>query len=371
VGANGNLARMRAVVALLALICACGTESSPLLPSGGGGEGGMGAGGASAGGMEAGGAGGGAGGGETREPTKPDALVHYLTGNDADAAVDPTGPALILMGGGPEVDQAFFWWQEYLQGGDVVVLRVSGADGYNGYLYDEIGGVDSVETMLVTTKALASDPYVRFRIEHAEGIFIAGGNQASYVNVWKGTAVEDAIHAAYARGAVIGGTSAGLAILGQFVFSAQNGTVYSDEALDNPYNQYMTLDQGFLELPLLAGVITDSHFAERDRFGRLLGFTARIVEDGWANEAMGIGVDETTALLVAPNGSATVEGVGNVYVLKGGAPTQCVAGQPLEHSVSYHVLTPGDSIALPGGTTTVPSQIASAAGGALTPANPY
>ena len=364
---------MRAFIALLAAFaCACGTESSPgpATSSAGGGEGGMGVGGVGDGGMGAGGAGGAAGVG-AGEPTKPDALVHYLTGNDADAAVDPTGPALILMGGGPEVDQAFVWWQQYVQGGDVVVLRTSGADGYNDYLYGEIGGVDSVETMLVTTKALAADPYVAWRIAHAEGIFIAGGNQTSYVNVWKSTGVEDAIHAAYARGAVIGGTSAGLAILGQFVFSAQNGTVYSDEALDDPYNQYMTLDQGFLALPLLAGVITDSHFAERDRFGRLLGFTARIVQDGWAAEALGIGVDETTALLVEPNGSATVAGEGNVYVLRGGAPSHCVPGDPLEHAVSYHRLAAGDAIALPGGATAVPSETATAAGGLLSPPDPY
>lgn len=197
-----------------------------------------------------------------------------------------------------------------------------------------------------------------WRIEHAEGIFIAGGNQASYVNVWQGTGVQDAIHAAYARGAVVGGTSAGLAILGQFVFSAQNGTVYSDEALDDPYNQYMTFAQDFLALPLLAGVITDSHFADRDRFGRLMGFTARVVQDGWAETALGLGVDESTALLVAPNGEATVEGAGKVYAIKGGAPTQCEAGEPLVHEVTFHALTAGDTIDLPRGATAVPAQTA-------------
>src|SRR6476469_3276226 len=88
-------------------------------------------------------------------------------------------------------------------GGDIVVLRASGADGYNDYLYTEIGGVDSVETLLVTSTELADSAYVSFAITHAEGIFLAGGDQASYLAAWKGTGVETALMAAWARGAAI------------------------------------------------------------------------------------------------------------------------------------------------------------------------
>ncbi|MEQ9324206.1 MAG: hypothetical protein RIF41_33900, partial [Polyangiaceae bacterium] len=69
-------------------------------------------------------------------PTKPTGLVTFLTGNDEDADVTPTGPGLILMGGGTDVDAAFQWWMPYLSGGDIVVLRNTGSDGYNDYLFE-------------------------------------------------------------------------------------------------------------------------------------------------------------------------------------------------------------------------------------------
>ena len=81
-----------------------------------------------------------------------------MTGEDSDAEVTPLGPGLILMGGGGEPDEAFEWWRNLLAAGDVVVLRASGSDGYNDYLFEEIGGVDSVETLLVDSVELANDP---------------------------------------------------------------------------------------------------------------------------------------------------------------------------------------------------------------------
>ena len=73
------------------------------------------------------------------EPTPPAGLRHWVTGEDADAEVTPLGPGLILMGGGGEPDEAFEWWRNLLAAGDVVVLRASGSDGYNDYLFAEIG----------------------------------------------------------------------------------------------------------------------------------------------------------------------------------------------------------------------------------------
>ena len=58
-------------------------------------------------------------------------------------------------------------------------------------------------------------------IRNAEAIFIAGGDQSNYVRYWKDTPVEDAINLVAAKPAPIGGTSAGMAILGEFVYSAK------------------------------------------------------------------------------------------------------------------------------------------------------
>jgi cyanophycinase-like exopeptidase len=179
--------------------------------------------------------------------------------------------------------------------------------------------------------------------------------------------------AAYERGAVIGGTSAGCAVLGPFLFAATNGTVYSDEALEDPYNPFMTLDRDFLALPLLAGVITDSHFYERDRMGRLVGFLARILQDGWGGAALGVGVDERTALVVDPQGQGQVLGERAVYLVRsGGPPTVCQPGQPLDYpGLTVHKLLEGDTVAMPSGATPVPGQPLAAQGGALSPADPY
>lgn len=252
------------------------------------------------------------------------------------------------MGGGVEPDEAFVWWQPYVNGGDVVVLRTSGADGYNDYLFTQIGGIDSVETLLVDTRALANDPYVRYRLETAEAVFMAGGDQATYLDAWKGTGVEDGLHAAWDRGAILGGTSAGLAVLGDRVFSAANGTVYSDEALEDPFNPYMTFEDDFLDLPPLQGWITDSHFDERDRYGRLVGFLAR-----WSVQGLpryGLGVDESTALVVGPDGQGTVVGSGQVTVMVAlDAPIVLTAGVALEMEVGVAVLSGGQGLEMPDG----------------------
>jgi cyanophycinase len=303
----------------------------------------------------------------------PADLVHYVTGNDADADVTPTGPGLILMGGGTDVDAAFLWWKPRITGGDVVVLRASGADGYNDYLYKTIGGCDSVETLLVTSKELANDPYVLSRVTHAEAIFMAGGDQANYANFWRGTALVDAIHNVWARGGIVGGTSAGSAVLGEYYFAAYEGSVVSTEALQDPYNMYMTVDRDFFVFSPLAGFITDSHFATRDRMGRLVGFLARIITDGWAPSAKGIGIDEETAIVIDATGKGEILGVGKAYLVNANqAPTVCTAGKPLEYTgLSLHRIGSSDTLQFPSGVTSAPAEALDASGGMLSIANPY
>lgn len=309
--------------------------------------------------------------GDAPKPPPPPGLEVFLTGDVDDAAVRPTGPALIVMGGGTDVDDAFEWQKQYIGGGDVVILRTSGSDGYNDYLYGEIGGVDSVETLMVTSQALAGEPYVAWTIAHAEAVFIAGGDQATYLQAWKDTPVEAAIMAVWQRGGVVGGTSAGAAVLGEFIYAAYNDSVIEDEALLDPYNKYMSFERDLLALPPLAGVITDTHFTARRRLCRLIGFVARMVADGWGEPVVGVGVDEETALVVDPAGLATVLGVGQVHLLhSAGAPQQCVAGKTLEYAgLDWYALGPGDSVQLPAAVPKdVPKLTLSASMGALDPA---
>ncbi len=273
-------------------------------------------------------------------PAKPAKLRVWLTGSSADSARAPVGgPALLLMGGSTEVD-AGFSQRAYpvANGGDIVILRTSGKDGYNNYLYNLVVGPlkpDSVETMLVDTRDKANSDYVDWAIRTAELVFIAGGDQSTYVNAWQGTRVEDALHAAHARGAVIGGTSAGLAVMGEFVYDPDGiAGITSAEALANPYNPFMMLTTNFLQFPIMDNIITDSHFHARDRMGRTLAFLARLRQDGTTAQITGLAIDEQTSLFIDRNGVGIVDSNtgGAVYVIGEDANTQrtqVVPGQPL------------------------------------------
>lgn len=254
----------------------------------------------------------------------------YLTGNAEDVYTKTT-PSLLLMGGSTDVKEAFAWFLQRSGGGDIVVIRSSGADGYNQYLFD-MAPVNSVETILIDSKAKAMQDSVVAKIRSAEALFIAGGNQWNYVNYWKNTPTEDAInYLLNTKGVPVGGTSAGLAILGSAYFSAQHGGITSAEALANPYDEKLALGQNdFLKIPFLKNVITDSHYTQRERQGRHITFLARLFQAG--NRKMrGIGIDEKTALCIDEKGIGKVYGTNYVYFLqshKKGAE-QCAPQLPL------------------------------------------
>jgi cyanophycinase len=257
---------------------------------------------------------------------------YYLTGNGGNAVVAmPATSTTLLMGGGPDVDAGFEWMIAKAGGGDFVVIRATGADGYNDYIY-AMGGVDSVETLVIPSRAAANDPFVIDRVSKAEAVFIAGGDQSDYILNWKGTALETALQGLIARHAPIGGTSAGLAVLGDVDYAALNGSITSASALANPFNRRLTLDRGFVTAPYLDAAITDAHLDSRDRMGRLVTFLARMAQDGWVAFPRGIGVDVETALAVE-DGVGTRLGVGSVYFLQGpGVPEVCQPKMPL----TYH-----------------------------------
>ncbi len=231
----------------------------------------------------------------------------WLTGSSTDADVQPQF-GLLLMGGASESDAAMQWFLERANGGDVVVIRASGADGYNDYLYTDLGvTVNSVETILFNNATASEDPYVIGRLNNAEAIWIAGGNQASYVNFWRNTTVEEAINNLInVKGGVVGGTSAGMAILGQSYFPALNGSISQAAALANPFNNAMLFGyDDFIDAPFLKNVITDTHFNDPDaiRYGRLTAFMARLGYDHGVRP-FGIGANEYCATAIDENGIA-------------------------------------------------------------------
>jgi cyanophycinase-like exopeptidase len=233
----------------------------------------------------------------------------WIVGDALDANVVAEG-GICLMGGASDNDDAMRWFLQQCNGGDVLVLRASGADGYNNYLFSDLGvAVNSVETILFNNAAASNETYVKQRIEQAEGIWIAGGDQWNYVSYWRDTPVDSLINKGIAeRNMVIGGTSAGMAIQGEYYFTAQNGTVSSATALSNPYNASVTTSNlPFIENPYLQGVITDTHYDNPDRKGRHMVFLARTLQDQ-QQKIKGIACDEYTAVCIDTDGVARVFG---------------------------------------------------------------
>src|SRR5687767_15359372 len=136
--------------------------------------------------------------------------TYSVVGNAGDVVTATTG-LLVLQGGGTDVDENFVRMGARSGGGDFVVIRASGSNGYNQYIYD-LCGCDSVETIVFRNRQAAFDPFVIATIRNAEALFLAGGDQSEYVQFWKGTPVEDAIHHVAGKPAPIGGTSAGMAV---------------------------------------------------------------------------------------------------------------------------------------------------------------
>jgi cyanophycinase len=246
-----------------------------------------------------------------------------------------TEAGVAMMGGGTDLDEAFRWLCAKAAGGDFLIVRAHGGADYNPYVAG-LCQMNSVATLVIPSRKAAQEPRVAEIVGQAEVIFIAGGDQSRYVNFWKGTPVEDAINAHVTAGKPIGGTSAGLAVLGQFVYGCledkpDDADLTSREVLADPYTKRVTVVRDFLKVPGLENILTDSHFAKRDRMGRSLGFLARIVQDGWSKTPREIAIDEKSALLVEASGRAKVVGTGfGVYFLQiTDAPEVCKPEQPL------------------------------------------
>lgn len=275
----------------------------------------------------------------------------YFTGNTIDLVTQPHG-GICLMGGATEDDNAMIWFLEQANGGDVLVLRASGSDGYNAYFYSDLGvPINSVETIVFNDATASNETYIHQKIEQAEAIWFAGGDQWEYISYWRNTPIDSLINIALEeRNIVIGGTSAGMAILGDVYFTAQNGTITSATALANPYSPTATIDSAaFIHVDYMTHVITDTHYDNPDRRGRHTVFMARMVQD-YNMQARGIACEEYVAVCIDTLGIAHVYGGYPTYdeqayfiqincANSNPQPETCIASTPLTWQLDDNVLT--------------------------------
>ncbi|MBL7827641.1 MAG: cyanophycinase, partial [Saprospiraceae bacterium] len=171
-----------------------------------------------------------------------------------------------------------------------------------------------------------------------------------YLSYWKNGPVAEALDfLIHTKKAVVGGTSAGMAVLGEACFSAQNGTVTSEEALSDPYGEKVTVEYGdFIHVPYLDNLITDTHYDGRNRYGRHVAFLARLTTDH-QQRFRGIASEEYTAVCIDTTGLARVfggfpESEDYAYFIQPNCnqpifPEHCMPGKPLNWVRHEHALT--------------------------------
>ncbi len=239
---------------------------------------------------------------------------------------------LALTGGVTFTKEARDWMLNRAGNGGNFIFITSKDNGAWDYIY----GFDSSRTLAVLSREDANTDFVYNSIMNASAVYFDGGDQSKYVEWYKGTRLEQAInYVARWKKIPIGGKSAGLAIMGRYVYSAMHSyDLRGYEALENPYSEYITIEDNFLKLPFMENVFTDTHFTERDRQGRLITFIGRIMSDWrfWRNRnVIGVGVDESTTLAIEDNGDISVFGKGAAHIyLPVTTPETFVADQAVE-----------------------------------------
>lgn len=283
------------------------------------------------------------------------------------------GPGLVLAGGGAEEapEAVFPWMRRTIAGsdtgraGNVVVLRASSANEYDSFFYSD-GRFASVQTVLIPPCAARADLDRAAKIvDGADAVFFAGGDQAHYV-VWKGSALIAAVKRVYARGGIVGGGSAGLAIQGAVVFDSVagdrlNADVHTPDAVANPFEPRISFTTGLFSWPALRDTMTDTHFAIRNRFGRTVVFLARIATDGLlpgASTIYALGIDQASAVVVDANGGATLinaAGGRGAYLVRAPGDAKIRSGTPFVYRVEVsHVRRNFETFNLAAKTTSDP-----------------
>lgn len=245
---------------------------------------------------------------------------------------------LILNGGGSKPDEVMTKFVELAGGGDATIVVFPTAselpdtgDVYRRLFADQYG-CTAVSVAEVHERADALDAGLAARVAGAGGIWFAGGDQRRITAALLGTPVGEAVRAAFDRGAVVGGTSAGTA--------CQSGLMITGDG------DFSVIAAGAVELTpgldLFRGVIVDQHFVARSRHNRLMSV---VLEHP---ELLGVGVDEATAVWVRPDGSFQVLGDGWVVVYDAARATVrrdrgSDGPDPLGvHDLVVHVLRPGE-----------------------------
>jgi cyanophycinase len=185
---------------------------------------------------------------------------------------------------------------------DIVVIPTASRMNETGLRYEKLFqelGAARVSVMDFDTRRDCQEPNRLSRLEEATGIFFTGGNQLRLTTLLGGTPIATMIRRRNAAGATVGGTSAGASILSEHMIA------FGDEG-SSVISGSVRLAPG---LGLTNRFVIDQHFRQRDRLGRLITALA------YNPFAIGIGLDEDTAVFIGPDETVEVEGSGGVTIV--------------------------------------------------------
>lgn len=265
---------------------------------------------------------------------------------------------LFIVGGGPQPEALVREFVE-LAGGRgsarIVVMAMASADGEQSgeAKAQQLRGMGASAVNLWITRAQADQDSVARILDGATGIWFGGGLQTRLADVVRDTKVGAAIRARLAAGAVVGGTSAGAAVMSTPMITGDERRRGGDRYPDDSSAIFITIDRGNVEttegLGLLTDVVIDQHFVRRKRHNRLLS----LVLEGPVR--LGAGIDESTALVIGPDRRWRVSGASTVVVYDARQAQPGPAGLPLGGSgIVTHVLPAGSRFDPATGRATLP-----------------
>ena len=227
----------------------------------------------------------------------------------------------LLVGGGSEKDtpsgwsnMPYSWAVNQADNKSVAILSYSESSdpGWLPAYFLKLGAA-AATNFVIENREQAEDLVINNAISEYDFVFIKGGDQSEYYELYNDTRLELTIREIFDRGGVIGGTSAGMAILSTPFFSAEKGSFYPDQALGEIRSDRITLRTDMFGFN--PGFIFDTHFIERGRHARLMSLIANADSIDGIPPA-GIGIDDQTALCIDETGNAVVYGTGAVAVLR-------------------------------------------------------
>ncbi|ACB52844.1 putative cyanophycinase [Crocosphaera subtropica ATCC 51142] len=243
--------------------------------------------------------------------------------------------------------EATQWFLKRANGGKYLVLRVGGIGRQADWICQHYRDwIHSAAELSIDSREAANNSKVTDYILDADALFIAGGDQNDYQEYWQGTKTEETLNYVINEKKIpIAGTSAGMAILGDYYYSPDHQGIISSEILNDPfhYNTEHIHRSDFLQVPYLHQVLTDTHLDRLNqwnpetRYGRLLGLLAKVIhEDNNQLDHYGIGLEEGAFMAIDEQGIAQVFGNGtksgqDAYFLQtnGALPEQMEPGWPL------------------------------------------